>query len=94
MTNANIYKDLWTPCRSEGDAYDARQARRTEWFDKIAPKANWKNPIDATIARRDFLHCNAACIWFTGAPLTIVEEEPWGGPVRVTAPGYYATIGA
>jgi hypothetical protein len=72
--------------------FDADQAERVAVFAKIEPAGNWKNPIDAWIDAGDFADCDQAAVWFTGAGLTIVARK--AGRVRVTAPGYYATIGA
>jgi hypothetical protein len=71
--------------------YEAAQARRIAWFNKIAPKPDWKTAINAVIADADFENCNAAAIFFTGSALTIKGAVMDG--LRVTAPGYYATVG-
>lgn len=71
---------------------DADQAARKAVFDKIAPAGNWKLPIDTWIDSADLDECNQAAIWFVGSALTVVQID--SGRVRVTAPGYYATIGA
>jgi hypothetical protein len=73
--------------------FDAEQAERVAVFDKIAPRDNWKAPIDAWIAESDFRECSEAAVWFTGAKIEIVERDG-GDRVRVVGPGYYATIGA
>lgn len=76
--------------------YDANQAARVAVFNKIAPKDNWKLPINAWIDESDFDECNEAAIFFTGSSLKITART---GPLSATrlhveTPGYYATIGA
>jgi len=83
--------NIWNTIGRSAD-YDAEQAQRNAWFSKIEPRDNWKNPINAWISIGDFHHCNQAALWFTGHRLTIAEQR--GDKMRVTAPGYYATIGA
>jgi hypothetical protein len=80
--------DCW---KNEGD-YATKQAERTAWFNRIAPKPNWKAPIDCWIGAIDFDDCSEASVFFTGSKLSIVGRH--NGFVHVTAPGYYATIGA
>lgn len=74
--------------------YDANQEARQEWFSMIAPNGNWKDPIDCWISKKDFAECSNACDWFVGGGLTIVDRIYRSTKIRVTAPGYYATIGA
>jgi hypothetical protein len=76
--------------------YAANQAARVAVFNKIAPKDNWKLPIQCWIDEVDFADCNEAAIYFTGSPLTVTAKT---GPLSATrlhveAPGYYSTIGA
>ena len=67
-------------------------------FEKIKPASgNWKDPIRATIAREDFRACDAACVFYCGCSLRVVrtgrtslDDIRW----TVTAPGYYAAVGA
>lgn len=89
--------DLWTmpsttAAKEDPALYAARQAERDSWFKKIQPAGNWKLPISARIDPADFEQCSQACIWFTGAPLE--RHQVSTGQLWVTAPGYYATIGA
>jgi len=74
------------PCASP----EAEQAARQAVFDKIRPAPDWRAPIDAWVDAGDFAECNKAAIWFTGAPLRVVGKE--AGKLRVTAPGYWATM--
>lgn len=71
-------------------------------FDIVAPKDHWKNPIDATI-EVDFNTADLireAVVFFTGSVPTFevietVKDRGDGkGKYRVTAAGYYNTIGA
>lgn len=65
----------------------------TEAFKLIQNAEHWKNPIDAWIHPEKFEVCNEACVYFTGSQLT---RKQWASSsaLRVTAPGYYVTIGA
>jgi len=67
-------------------------------FDLVAPKDNWKNPINALVEPMDLVELGItkkdlsdAVEFFTGAPAVIVRE---GSKYRVTAPGYYIAVGA
>lgn len=64
-------------------------------FALVRPKANWKDPIDVLIPNKGKAHINLiaqAIAHFTGS---IAEFTPVGRRmVRVTAAGYYASIGA
>lgn len=90
---------LWTMPGPEtqlvtpGAERDAQQAERTAIFDRIKPAGNWKEAISARIDPAEFDDCDQACIWFTGSTLTR-EAMTADGKLWVTAPGYYATIGA
>ena len=72
--------------------YEVNQAKRAEFFNKIAPRGNWKNPIACWIAEEQFEDCNQAAIWFAGCSLTIKRKQ--GPMLFVVAPGYYNSIGA
>jgi hypothetical protein len=80
--------------------YEAAQARRIAWFNKVAPKPDWKAPIATWIDEEDFENCSMATAFFTGGMLVIDEDKgrvhTLDGKVliRVMAPGYYKTIGA
>lgn len=84
----------------ESDRYEAKQAKLTAAFNRVAPKDHWKNPIDAevTIANnRELRGIYDAVIHFTGSvptfkPLRVTAENAC--VYRVKAAGYYATIGA
>jgi hypothetical protein len=72
------------------------QEQLKEAFNEIAPKPNWKNPINRTIftpgkAKKALLE--AACIHFTGSVLTFGPSGT-ASRVRVKAAGYYKTIGS
>ncbi|NJM13399.1 MAG: hypothetical protein HC889_17375 [Synechococcaceae cyanobacterium SM1_2_3] len=62
-------------------------------FEAIAPAGNWKLRIDAVIPAADVAVAEAACIFFCGCGFDKTEDAG-NGRVRVTAPGYYLTIGA
>jgi hypothetical protein len=72
--------------------YDANQKARTEVFNKIANRENWKAGINAWIREADFDECKEAAVFFTGGPIEIVQRV--GGSVRVVGLGYYHHIGA
>ena len=61
-------------------------------FDTIADPSNWKMPITALVKLDELDVHNEACVFFTGAPLTV--EHVQGNRAAVSSPGYYETIGA
>ena len=65
-------------------------------FNLVAPRDNWKNSIDTTLPCRD-PQCIAsvvdAVVHFTGGVPTIHIGRPTDA-IRVTAPGYYVSVGA
>lgn len=65
----------------------------SEAFKKVQPKGHWKNAIDATLplAEGEFAMITEAVIFFTGS---VPEFQKVGAQYRVTAAGYFATIGA
>jgi hypothetical protein len=69
------------------------QEQLKEAFNKVSNKKNWKNRINSTISSKENLDLIAeAIIHFTGScPLFINKPN---GKIRVTAAGYYLTIGA
>jgi hypothetical protein len=93
MTQIAIDESIWRTSGIDPD-YEANQAKRVAWFNKIAPRGNWKTEIDAWINEWDFANCNEAAIFFTGSPLVIVSNTTPAGKVRVQAEGYYKVIGA
>lgn len=66
----------------------------SEAFSRVQDKKNWKNPISAVVALTDYERAltEEAISFFAGSPsfFQIVD----GGKYRVTAPGYYASVGA
>lgn len=64
-------------------------------FTQVAPLENWKERIEAEIKwplDLDTTLISDAVVHFTGSvPVIKRLDEPW---IRVTAAGYYATIGA
>jgi hypothetical protein len=82
----------WSLGKKPSENYEAEQAQRLAWFDKIKPAGNWKNPIKKWIEEVDFDQCNQACIWFTGGSLTIAAKR--GTRVLVESGGYYVNIGS
>lgn len=95
MNAVSALSGLWDIRTSNGKFFDQRQAERTKWFEKIAPKSgNWKEPIDAVIDAADFEDCNQAAIWFTGGGLTIADGLNGSGKLRVEGAGYYVNVGA
>ena len=75
------------------------QGQLSEAFDRVADKANWKNKIDAVVDLNDqeMAMISEAVVFFTGS---VAKFAPRNGAAlpkcryRVTAAGYYATIGA
>ncbi len=67
-------------------------------FNLVAPKANWKDRINALVSPDELTRLGAtktdlgkAVTFYTGSVPTIKWER---GQLRVTAAGYYAAIGA
>lgn len=66
-------------------------------FDEVKNARHWKNPISRYIkkpddAKRDLL--TSAVIHFTGSVPEFYPHPTKSGYVRISAAGYYATIGA
>lgn len=62
-------------------------------FEKIKNLDNWKMPIDAIIDRKYFDICSEAAAFYTGSHRELSKSLP-KFMIRVSAPGYYACIGA
>jgi len=67
------------------------QAELEEAFNWVKPDPNWKLPIDCQIAECLRDRVDAAINHFVGGGAKFTRSI---GGLRVTAPGYYATIGA
>ena len=68
-----------------------------ENFNKVAPKENWKNPIDAIIdAKEDIGLLFASIEFMTGSMgyVTIISRQDGHLAYHIKADGYYRTIGA
>lgn len=84
----------------ETDRYEAKQAKLTAAFNRVAPQSHWKNPIDCEVEienNRELRGIYDAVIHFTGSvpsfkALRVTERNTC--IYRVRAAGYYATIGA
>jgi hypothetical protein len=65
-------------------------------FSLVANTENWKYPIDATLPSITSIEKRKlivfAVMFFTGSTATLSKTS--GGKIRVTAPGYYAALGA
>lgn len=61
-------------------------------FDKVADRRNWKNPIEAEIARDEFAITAEAVQFYTSSTLVIAEDR--GATLLVKAAGYYRTVGS
>jgi hypothetical protein len=72
-------------CYTLGELHAAMEA--------IQDRDNWKNPIRCAIPAGRLDVASKAAAFFTGAPLT-VEAVTADRMAVVSAPGYYATIGA
>ena len=65
----------------------------SEAFDLVKDEKNWKMPIDAVVpADADIALIEDAVVFYAGC-LPDVTEQP-DGTFRVTAPGYYMSIGS
>jgi hypothetical protein len=80
---------------------DVTRGELSEAFDKVADKANWKMPIDATVGlnTRELVMLTEAIVFFTGCVpnFTLIPGEARGKRrkrYQVKAAGYYQTIGA
>ena len=80
------------------------QAELEAAFSLVAPKDNWKMPINAALplstTAADVEMIAFAIMFFTGSEASfkfvkVVEDyETKMKPAKVTAPGYYAAVGA
>ena len=97
MSTTNLNDDYPVTCFSGATRLQSELAAA---FDLVAPKPNWKTSINAVITmadgRADAAALSAklisdAVVHFTGAAPTILIRR---NRMHVTAPGYYATVGA
>lgn len=89
MTSFYKIDDYKVKCHSGAERW---QSELSAAFDLVAPKANWKMPIDAEVpAATDVTLISDAVIHFTGSK---PELRSRGKTLFVKAAGYYATIGA
>ena len=75
------------------------QGQLSKAFDKVANKANWKFPVDATVTIKthyEMALIQEAVVFFTGSVAKFTAVELLGSKCKyqVKAAGYYATIGA
>ena len=75
------------------DGYTREQL--SEAFDQVKDLTNWKSPIDHTfrgfLSESEFRRFDAAIVFYTGSkPVFELEDDT----TRVTAPGYYQSVGA
>lgn len=94
MTAHCLNQDYDVKCTSGATR---KQSELERAFNLIAPPHNWKVPIDATLFRDaraplDEALISDACIHFTGSVPRFDYSQAF--LVRITAAGYYATIGA
>lgn len=61
-------------------------------FDKVKSQKGWKWPIKATILVGEMNVVQTAICFYAGGGASF--SKPINGKVRVSAPGYYAIIGA
>lgn len=75
--------------------YNFTRGELREAFDLVADAQNWKAPVDRVVVPGlgtiERLRVDAACRFFAGCGATFTEVE---NGTRVTAPGYYAAVGA
>jgi len=62
-------------------------------FNEVANEEHWKNPIDSYLKEDLFEITNSAVEYFTGSSL-IITQHLKNRILRVSAKGYYLTIGA
>lgn len=70
------------------------QSHLNEMFKLVAPKDNWKKPIECVLNYNDldFVALNDAIVHFTGGQATIQFIDKIS--IRVMSPGYYSEIGS
>ena len=95
MNTQDLYNDLQDTIVAKINGRDVTRRDLDDAFKMVAPKDNWKNPIDATVefASPDTAALiTEAVIFFTGSTPKFeqVSKFTW----RVRAAGYYLTIGA
>lgn len=74
---------------------DEKLAEYKRAFDLVCNKENWKREIDCILVESDVMALKVyrdAIAWFTGSMARI--ERVQGNTWRITADGYYKTIGA
>jgi len=79
--------------------YRFTQSELEEAFNKVAPKDNWKMPVDATAefsSVRERIALHVAVPFFTGSVPTLefVTDNGEFSTYKVKAAGYYEAIGA
>ena len=75
------------------------QGQLSAAFDRVADKANWKNPINAVVVlktHREMAMIKEAVRFFAGCQAKFEAVELLGARCRyrVTAKGYYLAVGA
>lgn len=76
------------------DGFDYTRAELSAYFDMVKNDEHWKNPIDKIVRIKDFrtkVGIREAVVFYTGSTPSFT---PTAGHFRVTAAGYYMTIGA
>ena len=68
-----------------------QQAENKKLFDEICPENDWKMPFNCSIPTEMYASYNEACIWFTGAELTVINES--SGVCFCECEGYYNAMG-
>ena len=63
------------------------------FFNKVCDPVNWKLPINKDVEEKDLAQIVKAIQWFTASHTTVYFNEVTK-LFTVTAPGYYATVGA
>ncbi len=73
---------------------EKEQARHHKYFNKVQNSKNWKYPINKVIkaTEKEYPYIIDAVGFFAGGCCNITPLK--NGKVQVTAPGYYALIGA
>lgn len=74
---------------------DVTRGELLQAFNRVASKANWKNPIKAEVFTQDEVALaviREAVIFFAGCRPTFTKT--WDGWTKVEAVGYYQAVGA
>lgn len=101
MTHETIREAMNTEVVDRIDGVDVLRSEFEGAFNRVADKENWKNPISACVEIADGHELEVilrAIAFFTGSMGTACPRgrtrSDGRTPYLITAPGYYAAVGA